>query len=210
MYEFYGPGLGAMGFSDPRGTCTEVSGGEARCFRGREAAAAARRNCLSLETACEVGGDDGTMYCCPQFGETRPPAGTAQAVAPVEEDETLFEQGWEWFRDIVGGKGEQLVSGQPAPMPGATPDGKPSASGFSQYAAEVAIREVAAVDEDEAPIQEVPPDSQGEQRERQRSWVERYQTHVTIASTLIGLGTFVVWLMVRKKEEGRLGGGVVR
>lgn len=202
-YDYYGPGLGALGFSDPRGTCAEVSNGETRCFRQREAGAARSRDCRSLTRQCEVGGDDGTMYCCPQFGTTRAP-GTApswQQDQEAEEPTTIIGEGWEWFREVLGAKGRQGSQDQPAPMPGATIDGKPSAEGFSAYAREAAIRETAAVEEEhQAPIQEAPDDSSSDEQDEERSWIERYQTHITLVSTVIGLGTFIVWLMVRKKD----------
>ena len=119
--------------------------------------------------------------------------------APTEEPQTLFEQGWEWFREIAGAKGDQPAQ-QPAPMPGATADGKPTAAGFSSYAREAAVREVAEVDEEMAPIEETPPDSPAEQQAAAGSWIERYQTHITLISTVVGLGTFVIWLVLRKKS----------
>jgi len=131
-------------------------------------------------------------------GDTTPPASTEPA-APAEESETLFEQGWEWFREVAGGKNGQQQVEQPASMPGATAASSPTAAGFSQYASEAAIREVAVVDEEQAPIQEVPSDAPDGQ-EDERSWIEQYQTHITIASTLVGLGTFIIWLAVRKKD----------
>jgi hypothetical protein len=124
---------------------------------------------------------------------------SSSAAVPTEEPQTLFEQGWEWFREIAGAKGEQQPR-QPAPMPGATPDGKPTAAGFSSYAREAAVREVAQVDEEMAPIEETPPDSPAQQQEDERSWIERYQTHITLISTVVGLGTFVIWLALRKKN----------
>lgn len=119
--------------------------------------------------------------------------------SPERDQETLFEQGWEWFREIAGTKNNNQTQ-QPAPMPGATADGKPTAAGFSSYAREAAVREVAEVDEEMAPIEETPPDDPETQRDDERSWIEQYQTHITLASTVIGLGTFVIWLMVRKKD----------
>ncbi len=127
--------------------------------------------------------------------------GDSASTSNASEQETLFEQGWEWFREIAGAKDDQPVQ-QPAPMPGATPDGKPTASGFSSYAREAAIRETAAIDEEQAPIEETPPDDPETRQNDERSWIERYQTHITLASTVIGLGTFVIWLMLRKKSSG--------
>lgn len=132
-------------------------------------------------------------------GSTQSSNGGQQPAVQDEETETLFEQGWDWFREISGSKGQQPEGQGAAPMPGATPDGKPSAAGFSAYARETAVREVAVVDEEQAPIEETPSDAPVE-GEDHRSWGERYQTHVTIVSSLVGLGTFVIWLMIRKKD----------
>jgi len=203
-YEYYGPGLGALGFSNPRGACTEIANGETRCFREREAGSARSQNCQSLTTACEVGGDGGTMYCCPQFGATRAPEGGATpapaAATPEGAPETLLEQGWDWFREVIGAKGQSTPDSQPLPMPGVTADGKPSAAGFSAYVREAAVREIATVDEEQAPVQETPDDDPRSDEGDGRSWIERYQTHITLVSTLVGLGTFVIWLVVRKKD----------
>lgn len=202
-YEYYTPGLGALGFSDPRGSCSEIANGETRCFREREAGQARSRGCNSLTTPCEVGGDNGTMYCCPQFGTTRAPTGDTPVTSSSENSSgTLIDQGWNWFREILGTK-NQSGSTQPVPMPGATADGKPSASGFSAYAREAAVRETAVVDEEQAPIQEAPGGDPRVEENEQRFRIERYQTHITLASTIIGLGTFVVWLMVRKKDKNQ-------
>lgn len=133
-----------------------------------------------------------------------PGLGTDGNSSPTEasseqDQETMFEQGWEWFREVSGAKDNQTPQ-QPAPMPGATADGKPSAAGFSSYARETAVREVAAVDEEMAPIEEQPPDDPETQQSDERSWIERYQTHITLVSTIVGLGTFVIWLVIRKKD----------
>ncbi|MHC4702352.1 MAG: hypothetical protein ACYTFQ_17430 [Planctomycetota bacterium] len=114
-------------------------------------------------------------------------------------DDSVLEQGWDLLKDIASGKTD-VPAQQPAPMPGATPDGKPSAESFVDYAREVAVREVAVVDEEMAPIQETPPDSPSAQAE-ERSWGDRYQTHITLISTVVGLGTFVAWLLLRKGDN---------
>lgn len=111
------------------------------------------------------------------------------------EPETVFEQGWEWFREIAAAKDSQPTADQVVPMPGVTPGGKPSAANFSSYAQEVAVREVAAIDEETAPIEETPRGDEPDER----SGIERYQTHITLISTVVGLGTFIVWLLIRKK-----------
>jgi len=118
----------------------------------------------------------------------------------IDEEETLFEQGWEWFREIAAAKRNQPATQQPVPMPGATPSGKPSPAGFSSYAREAAVREVAAIDEEAAPFQETTSD---EEAADERTGIERYQTHITLISTVVGLGTFIVWLLIRKKDRRR-------
>jgi hypothetical protein len=117
----------------------------------------------------------------------------------TEEPQTLFEQGWSWFREVAGAKNDQPAQ-QPVPMPGATADGKPTAAGFSSYAREAAVREVASVDEEMAPIEETPADDPETQQNDERAWIERYQTHITLVSTIVGLGTFVIWLALRNKN----------
>lgn len=121
-----------------------------------------------------------------------------------DDGETLFEQGWEWFREIAARKQDEPAGKQaPVPMPGMAPGGKPSATGFSSYAGEAAVREVAAIDEEMAPIEETPPGSPEAEESEERTGIERYQTHITLISTVVGLGTFIVWLLVRKKDRRR-------
>jgi hypothetical protein len=36
--------------------------------------------------------------------------------------------------------------------------------------------------------------------ETEAPWYQRYQTHITIASTALGLVTFLGWLALRKKD----------
>jgi len=78
-------------------------------------------------------------------------------------------------------------------LPADKSDIQPTAEGFATYAKDVARTEGAAAEEDILPVQELPGDTSG-------TWVERYQTHITIASTVIGLATFGIWLIVRKKD----------
>lgn len=115
------------------------------------------------------------------------------------EEEGLIEKAGEWARRVFFYP-EQPAPQQPVPMPGATQTGQPTADGFSAYAKEAALREGAAAEDEILPVQELPGDAPAEVEAQQRTWIERYQTHVTIASTVIGLATFGIWLLVRKKD----------
>lgn len=188
-YEYKGRGLG---FSDPRGTCSQVANGETRCFRPSETAAATRNRCLSTNQSCTVGGSSGAMYCCPQFGSTRAPT-TAPTTAPATTGEGgALTQAANAIKGILGfGVG---VPQPPSGNAGAVDDkGSPTAQGFSDYAKNAAVTEAAAVEEEViGPVEEEPGGSSG-------NWLNRYQTHITIASTAIGLVTFVIWLVAKKK-----------
>jgi hypothetical protein len=75
-------------------------------------------------------------------------------------------------------------------------DTKMTANGLAQHASDVA-REVADTVYDESmPIES---DSRNSSGGEEQPWYERYSTHITIGSTVIGLGTFMIWLAVRKK-----------
>jgi len=177
---------GGLGFSDPRGTCGQVTGGETRCFRSREAAAATSHGCRSLNQNCTVGSDSGTMYCCPQFGSVRAPSAST-----TPEGGGALTQAANALKGILGfGFSVPPTTGSDA----ASGEAAPSAEGFANYAKNAAVNEAAAVEEDlVAPVEEDPGGSPGD-------WINRYQTHITIASTVIGLVTFVIWLAVRKKK----------
>lgn len=201
MYEYtrtYG-GLGALGYSYPRGACSQVSGGEQRCFRPSEESIARRAGCTDTGDACEVSGATGATYCCPataalarQAGAPAPSGGGA----PAEEGEGEGERKgvWETITEWFTAEGER-VTDRPAPTPaakssGAPSGGTPNADGFAQYAREVAGTEAARQEMETLPIE----DQTG------APWYQRYQTHITIASTAIGLLTFVGWLALRKKD----------
>jgi hypothetical protein len=68
--------------------------------------------------------------------------------------------------------------------------GRPTAAGFAQYAGEVASSTAAAAEMAHLPIEG------GEEP----STLQQYMPHITIASTVIGLATFVGWLVLRKKD----------
>jgi len=201
MY-YYGPGMGALGYSDVRGSCNQgtVRSGQKICFRssGNDAAAAQRMRCVPIP------GDTGTVgarsdacqhYCCPS-------SVTQNASLPSPEDEDEDEGGisavFDWVAETVGFP-TQPKPESPLPMPGQTSTGKATESGFATYTAAAAERTAAAIDDENMPIEEAPADSPEEVRTEQRSWIEQYQTHITLASTVIGLLTFIIWLAVRKK-----------
>ena len=115
--------------------------------------------------------------------------------ATSEEQQSILEKAEDALRTFF--YPEQSSSNQEQPMPGATASGQPTAEGFSEYTKEAAVRAGAAAEDEILPVQELPGDEQEDVE--QRTWIERYQTHITIASTVIGLGTFVIWLIVRKK-----------
>jgi hypothetical protein len=75
--------------------------------------------------------------------------------------------------------------------PSAPPaQGEPSAGKFAQYAREVAQTEGAAAEMATLPIEE------GEAP----SGLQQYMPHIMIASTAVGLLTFVGWVVLRKKD----------
>lgn len=116
-----------------------------------------------------------------------------------DQEEGLIEKAENAFMTFFYPEQPEQPEQPPAPMPGATPSGKPTAQGFSEYAKETAIREGAAAEDEVLPVQELPSDDPGERQAQAQTWIERYQTHITIGSTLIGLVTFGIWLIVRKR-----------
>jgi hypothetical protein len=117
---------------------------------------------------------------------------------PEEPGASLFSL--DWVKSLVGFP-EQEAPPSPAPMPGKTQSGAPTATGFSKYAGEAAIRAGAAQEDEIYPIEEAPESDPSQYGAEERSWIQRYQTHITIASTVIGLATFLGWLILRKKED---------
>lgn len=200
-YEYKGRGLG---FSDPRGTCSQVSGGETRCFRPSEVAAATRNRCRSTSQGCTVSGSSGTTYCCPRFGNVRPPAtpdsgdditGLLDTLATTGSGTSgggALTQAANALKGILGfGVGVAQTTG--GNTEAANEKASPAAQAVANAAKNVAVTEAAAVEEDVmGPVEDAPGGSSG-------NWLSRYQTHITIASTVIGLLTFVIWLAVRKK-----------
>jgi hypothetical protein len=177
---------GGLGYSYPRGACSQVNQGERRCFRPREESIATRAGCRDTQDACEVGGDTGALYCCPPGGLVAAPPGSggaaAEAEAPAEgERKGVFETITEWFTR----EGER-VTDRPAPA-GAE---KPTAEGFAAHAADAAATEAASAEMSTLPIED----------ETTIPWYTRYQTHITIASTVIGLGSFLAWVILKDKD----------
>jgi hypothetical protein len=143
-------------------------------------------------------------YCCP----STPTLILGEAVREEEESTVAAQPGAapsqdtggivDWVKGAIGMPTGQQVPA--APMPGGTGANKPTAQGFATYAQEAALRTGAAAENEVLPIEETPPDSAGQQAAEEQTWIERYQTHITLASTAIGLGTFLVWLVIRKKD----------
>jgi hypothetical protein len=200
MYEYKRSvsGLGALGYSYPRGACSQVNGGEQRCFRPSEESIATRAGCRDTGSACEVSGATGATYCCPATASLAREAGSAAPAAeegaPAEgERKGVWESITEWFT----AEGER-VTDRPPPTPaakgsGAPSGGTPTPDGFAQYAREVAGSEAAGQEMRSLPIEDQTP----------APWYQRYQTHITIASTAIGLVTFFGWLALRDKGGKR-------
>lgn len=192
MYEYKKTyeGLGALGYSYPRGACSQVGGGEQRCFRPSEASIATRAGCRDTSEDCEVGGDAGSMYCCSATAAlTRQPGSAAPSGdggAPADgERKGVWETVTEWFT----ASGERVTE-RPAPTPG---EKAPSADGFAEHTRRVAGEEAADQEMRTLPIED----------EDLAPWYQRYQTHITLASTGIGLVTFMGWLLLKDKKKGR-------
>jgi hypothetical protein len=105
--------------------------------------------------------------------------------------EYAFGMGTNGESSLPADKSDLFPSGDS--LPADKSDLQTTADGFVNYAKDTALREGAAAEEEVLPVQELPGDTSG-------TWIERHQTHITIASTLIGLATFGIWLVVRKKD----------
>jgi hypothetical protein len=127
------------------------------------------------------------MYCCPPGGlATSPPGERTEPAAPAEgERKGVWESITEWFTET----GER-VTDRPAPA-GVTSKGgrQPTSEGFAAHAEGAAREEAATAEMDTLPIED----------ETGIPWLTRYQTHITIASTVIGLGAFIGWVMLKDK-----------
>jgi hypothetical protein len=183
-YEYAMSGAGALGYSDPRATCSEISGGETRCFRPREASAAASYRCRTLNQSCQVSGDSGTTYCCPQFGTTRVPA--ASQGAPATSGGGTLTQAVNTMKGILGfGVGVTQI----------TTDGtggeKQTADGVAAEAQNIAWQETANAAEEAAGGAPVGAPIQ--------PWYQQYQMPIMIGTALVGLLTTIIWLIARKR-----------
>lgn len=182
-------GLGDLGYSYPRGSCSQVNQGESRCFRSREASIASRAGCRSIGSTCEVGGDAGTAYCCPPGSLANEPAG---ATSEPEGGETVQATGGKGVVETVTEWAEDLFETTTTTKGGGgTTPQQPTAQGFAQYARQVTGEESARAEMDALPIE----------AESAIPWYQRYQTHITIASTVVGLGAFGIWLYVQSKGK---------
>jgi hypothetical protein len=171
--------LSGMGYSAERGRCDNPSGGATRCFRATESAIATRMNCNNTATACTVSNASGTMWCCPT---TEAPVIQPTTSAPSTST-TSTSTGVSTNPKEIRNTSEVNLS--------TISDSKITEDELAQHASSVA-RQVADTEYDsQMPIES---DSENEQQ-----WYERYSTHITIGSTVIGLGTFLIWLAVRKR-----------
>lgn len=182
-YEYAMSGAGALGYSDPRATCSEISGGETRCFRPREASAAASNRCRTLSQSCQVSGEAGTNYCCPQFGTRRAPTG---GQATTGQEPSALTQAVDTVKGILGfGVG---VPGTPS-----TDQGESIIEAVTKDATNIAFQEVANAAEEAAggaganPAPPVQP------------WYQQYQTPILIGAGALGLMTIFVLLVARKR-----------
>lgn len=186
LYSRTHQGLGALGYSYPRGSCSQVNQGESRCFRSRESSIASRAGCRSIGDSCTVGGDSGTVYCCPPGALATAPAGAG--TQEQGEPETAVPSGGKGVVETVTEWAEDLFD--PTKGGGAAPQ-QPTAQGFAQYARQVTGEESARAEMSTLPIE----------AEDSIPWYQRYQTHITIASTVVGLGVFGLWLYVQSKGK---------
>lgn len=182
-------GPGALGFSDPRGACSEITGGETRCFRAREATAAANNRCRASSQSCQVGGDAGTMYCCPQFGTTRAPV-TTQPAQTTGSEGSVLTQAVNTMKGILGfGVGTALETpgtGQEKTV-GAVGDGV------------VTDAQVVAIQEAETIAEQVAGGSGSGQGTTIQTWYQRYQMPILIGTSVVGILLTAIWLVARKK-----------
>lgn len=75
----------------------------------------------------------------------------------------------------------------------------PTIEGFAQYASNVAQSQAAQTEDEEIPLHETDRDE--ERREPTiTDKLHHYAPHITIASTVIGLTTFVIWFFARKRN----------
>ena len=189
-YEYTMHGLGSLGFSDPRATCSEISGGETRCFRASEAAAASSNHCRTLSQNCQVGGDSGSMYCCPQFGSVRAPAGGAAATPTTDQGGSVLTQAVDTMKGILGfGVGVA----QATPGTGQSKSVGDVASAVETNAKDVALQEASNVADEVAGGSDTNPAPQIQ------PWYQQYQMPILIGTAAVGLLTTVIWLVARKK-----------
>lgn len=188
-YEYAMSGPGALGFSDPRGACSEISGGETRCFRAREAAAASNNRCRTLSQSCQVSGDAGTMYCCPQFGTTRAPA-TSQPAPTTGSEGSVLTQAVNTMKGILG-----FGVGTAVETPG-TSQGKTIAAVGESVATDA---QDIAVQEAEIIAEQVAGGSGSSQGTALQPWYQQYQMPILIGTSVVGILLTAVWLIARKR-----------
>lgn len=189
-YEYTMNGMGSLGFSDPRATCSEISGGETRCFRSSESSSASRNNCRTLSQTCQVGGDSGSMYCCPQFGSVRAPASGASTTPTTEQGGSVLTQAVNTMKGILGfGVGIP----QTTPGTGQSKSVEDVAHSVETNAKDVAIEEASDIADETAGGSVTDPAPQIQ------PWYQQYQMPILIGTAAVGLLTTVIWLVARKK-----------
>jgi hypothetical protein len=187
-YEYAMSGPGALGFSDPRSTCSEIEGGETRCFRSREASAASGYHCRTLSQACEVGSDSGTMYCCPQFGATRAPAGST---TPAAQEGGVLTQVANTMKGILGVGAPTTTT----PSQSVTKTIETVARTVASDAQVIAFQETSDAASDAAGGAGAGTNQGG----GIQPWYQQYQVPIMIGTAAIGLLMTFIWLIARKR-----------
>jgi hypothetical protein len=75
------------------------------------------------------------------------------------------------------------------------PPNKLTSEVVAKYASDVAQTQAMQTESEEVPFEETGPEA-----ETINEVLQRYAPHITIASTLIGLATFTVWFVTRRKN----------
>jgi len=182
----YNAGLGALGWVRTGGGC-RVGGnaGIMRCVPPSEVASARARGAVvqTGQSCSYMAGSTrrtGTKYCFP----------SEAAAAPAAEPEN--EESFDSFLDRIAAGAGEAAEAVSSKFTGEVQD---TAGKLVGTAAQVAIEEGQAAEDEAIPWQETPEGGDG------NNWLQQYMPHITIASTLIGLGTFVIWLAVRNKDK---------
>jgi hypothetical protein len=187
-YEYFkDTGLGALGWVRLSGESCRVGSGAGimRCVPSTEVASARNQGAvLQAGTTCSyMSGTTrrtGAKYCFPA---------AAASGAPAVAEETEGES-FESFLDRLATGAQETVQAVSSKL-----TGQQVADKVVDTAARVALVEGENAEDALIPFQETPEGRGG------GTWLQQYMPHITIASTLIGLGTFVIWLAVRSKDK---------